>query len=135
MDAASHSWASEVPAPTRTEEPEYGIRDISEMLGISFRTIRFYEQKGLVSPKRAGRYRVYADADIERLKFVQNFRRIGLTIREINALSKELDAITDPARRQQIVAAYLENRLTEIRLDLDHLKEQETAVSDMLKTL
>ncbi len=135
MDAASHSWESEAPAPARAEMSEYGIRDISEMLGISFRTIRFYEQKGLVSPKRAGRYRVYGDADIERLKFVQNFRRIGLTIREINALSKELDSVADPVQREKIVSAYLENRLKEIRLDLDHLKEQETAVSDMLKTL
>lgn len=110
---------------------DLGIRDVAEMLDISIRAIRFYEQKGLLAPRRDGRFRVYSPAEIEQLRFVQEFRSIGLTIREIKLLLEELDRTAED-RRSVVTRRALEKRLSEIALDLDALKQQEKRIISRL---
>lgn len=108
-----------------------GIREVAEMLGISIRAIRFYEQKGLLAPRRDGRFRVYNAAEIEQLRFVQEFRSIGLTIREIKLLLEELDRTADE-RGSIVTKRALEKRLQEIALDMEALKQQENRIVTLL---
>lgn len=110
---------------------DLGIRDVAEMLGISIRAIRFYEQKGLFAPRRDGRFRVYNQTEIEQLRVVQNFRSIGLTIREIKLLLEELDRTAED-RKSVVTRRVLEKRLSEIALDVDALKQQETRIISQL---
>lgn len=110
---------------------ELGIREVAEMLDISIRAIRFYEQKGLLAPRRDGRFRVYSPAEIDQLRFVQGFRSIGLTIREIKMLLEELDR-TAEERRSVVTRQALEKRLSEIALDMDALKDQENRIVSQL---
>lgn len=118
----------------RNDQPgtkDLGIREVAEMLDISIRAIRFYEQKGLLAPRRDGRFRVYSPGEIEQLRFVQEFRSIGLTIREIKLLLEELDRTAED-RRSIVTRRALEKRLSEIALDLDALKQQEIKIISQL---
>ena len=118
----------------QSDGAEYGIREVAEMLDISLRAIRFYEQKGLLSPPRDGRFRVYRQPEIERLRIVQNFRKIGLTIREIKTLFGELHKASSDEKKIQVVNRYLERRLREIELDMSTLKDQEYQTICMMQS-
>jgi MerR family transcriptional regulator/heat shock protein HspR len=57
---------------TDGEHPRYMISVAAELVGMQPQTLRIYEQKGLVNPKRtAGNTRLYSDADVERLRLIQ----------------------------------------------------------------
>lgn len=66
------------------------INDISKKLGINSKTIRFYEDIGLIpKPKRnESNYRVYSNEDIETLSFVKKSRELGFSIEEIKNIIK-----------------------------------------------
>ena len=57
---------------TDDERPRYMISVAAELVGMHPQTLRIYEQKGLVNPRRtAGNTRLYSDADVERLRLIQ----------------------------------------------------------------
>ncbi|WP_376989513.1 MerR family transcriptional regulator [Bosea sp. R86505] len=66
----------------------YSIRQIADEFGISLRTLRFYEERGLLSPARLPKSplqfnRIYDDTDKQRLADVIRYRKMGFTITEI----------------------------------------------------
>jgi MerR family transcriptional regulator/heat shock protein HspR len=57
---------------TDSERPRYMISVAAELVGMHPQTLRIYEQKGLVNPRRtAGNTRLYSDSDVERLRLIQ----------------------------------------------------------------
>ena len=60
----------------------YSISDLAQEFGVTTRTIRFYEEKGLVTPTRDGRKRVFSPADRVRIKLILRGKRIGLSLAE-----------------------------------------------------
>ena len=70
MDASSHSEL-------------YSVTDLAENLGITPRTLRFYEDKGLLTPRRAGNTRVYSHRDRGRMILILRGKRLGFSLSEI----------------------------------------------------
>ena len=66
------------------------IGEVSRQTGVSIRTIRFYEAEGLLSPsgRRPSGYRVYTEQDVEKLHFIQQAKRFGLTLKEIRGIMR-----------------------------------------------
>ena len=63
----------------------YSIGEVSEIAGISPRTLRFYEEAGLLTPTRGPNgYRRYVSADIDRLQEILLLRHIGVGVAEIS---------------------------------------------------
>ena len=63
------------------------IKQVEELVGISSKNIRFYEEQGLLTPTRADNgYREYHEAEINRLKQIKFLRKLGIPISEIQAL-------------------------------------------------
>jgi len=58
------------------------ISDLAKEFGVTTRTIRFYEEKGLISPRREGQKRLFTPADRVRIKLILRGKRIGLTLQE-----------------------------------------------------
>ena len=77
-----------------TERTEFSISDLAREFDITPRTIRFYEDQGLISPRREGQRRVYTPRDKTRLKLTLRGKRLGLTLSEI----KELIDMYEPGR-------------------------------------
>ena len=60
----------------------YGISELASEFGITTRTIRFYEEKGYLSPAREGTRRIYSQADRTRLRLILRGKRLGLSLDE-----------------------------------------------------
>ena len=119
------------PSPDR-----FSISQLARELGISTRSIRFYEEKGLISPQRTrGNQRVYSRRDRARLKLILRGKRFGYSLNEI----AEMIGLTtvDMEEREQIRKSlqYGEKKLTEIHArihELQKLAEDISAVKEKL---
>jgi len=70
---------------------EYGIRELSEMAGVSARTLRWYDSLGLLKPCRVGEngYRYYSSAEVDRLQHILFYRALGVDLKQIASLLDE----------------------------------------------
>ncbi|WP_341991723.1 MerR family DNA-binding transcriptional regulator [Azorhizobium sp. AG788] len=64
----------------------YTIGDLAREFGVTLRALRFYEDKGLLSPRREGLARLYSPADRDRLTVILKGKRLGFTLAEIRSL-------------------------------------------------
>jgi DNA-binding transcriptional MerR regulator len=81
------------------QEQHYTIGDLAEEFGVTMRAIRFYESKGLLRPKRAGKVRVYSRGDRARLLLILRGKNLGFSLEEVAEYLKLHDA--DPAQVTQ----------------------------------
>jgi DNA-binding transcriptional MerR regulator len=70
------------------------IGEVAERVGLSLRTVRYYEEVGLISPsaRSDGNFRLYSVADVERLLTVKSMRPLGLSVEEMIELARLLEA-------------------------------------------
>nr|NJM02732.1 MerR family DNA-binding transcriptional regulator [Desulfobacula sp.] len=112
------------------------ISQVADELDISTRTIRFYEEKGLIQPRRTtGNQRVYTPRNKARLKLIIRGKRFGFSLDEIAEMIGMADA--DPNEREQIEKSlsYGDAKLKEIRerkKELTLLEQDILAVRDKL---
>lgn len=83
----------------KCREPEFSITDLAQEMDITTRTIRFYEDRGLLRPARRGQQRVYSRADRTRLKLVLRGKRLGWPLDDIREMI-ELYDLPDGERMQ-----------------------------------
>ncbi|MFM7274016.1 MAG: MerR family transcriptional regulator, partial [Gammaproteobacteria bacterium] len=72
----------------------FGIRELVREFGVTARSIRHYEEIGLLSPSRRGQTRVYSAADRTRLKLILRGKRLGLSLEESRAIIGMYDPAT-----------------------------------------
>jgi DNA-binding transcriptional MerR regulator len=116
------------------------ISDIAKRVGLSPKTIRFYEDQGLITPKRAnseswlssGKIRVFGQEDLSRLDFVKKARELDFSIKEIQSVLDYYDK--GPAcgcGSRTKVDELLERKLCEVRQLKDSLQELEKKLIDI----
>jgi len=69
-----------------TERAEFSISELAREFDVTPRAIRFYEDQGLLAPRREGQRRIYSPRDRTRLKLTLRGKRLGLTLSEIRDL-------------------------------------------------
>lgn len=114
----------------KTHSGTYSITQLAEEFDLTTRAIRFYEDKGLLSPERQGQTRIYHPRDRARLILIVRGRNVGLTIAEIKELL-DLYELPDGGEIQNRVAidkfrrrmASLERQREEIGLQIKTLQE------------
>tara|TARA_R110002124_G_scaffold101997_2_gene249851 strand:- start:5207 stop:5593 length:387 start_codon:yes stop_codon:yes gene_type:complete len=106
----------------------YTISELAKEFGVTTRTIRFYEEKGLVQPLRDGQRRLYTPADRVRIKLILRGKRIGMTLQE----SVDLIDMYDPSRNN---AQQLNSLIDRIAVRRDRLLQQKKDIDDMLAGL
>lgn len=100
----------------------YTISDLAAEFDTSTRTIRFYEEKELLSPQRStGNQRVYSRRDRARLKLILRGKRFGYSLDEIAEMIGMTDIDTDEVAQIQKSLAYGERKLREIRHRIEEL--------------
>jgi DNA-binding transcriptional MerR regulator len=72
--------------PSRPVPVTYSISDLAKEFALTTRAIRFYEDEGLLSPRRHGRSRIYGERERVRIKLVLRGKRLGLSLSEIREL-------------------------------------------------
>ena len=88
----------------------YSISDLASEFGVTTRTIRFYEDQGLVSPRRVGATRVFSNRDRVRLKLALRGKRLGFSLAEIRELFELYDVSRDEKKQLQEFLVRLEKR-------------------------
>lgn len=97
---------------SRLQESEtFVIGDLASRYGVTLRALRFYEDKGLLSPRRDGNVRIYDKSDCARLEIILLGKRVGFTLLEIKEMIGwfevgELDS--RPDIKAQIKTRYME---------------------------
>jgi len=111
-------------------EALYGIAELADAFGITTRTIRFYEDKGLLKPQRVGGQRVYTEADRTRLKLILRAKTIGTKLSDIKTFLelygqegegrvKQLEFVINMTERE---ISRLEEKKAEIETTIAELK-------------
>ena len=110
------------------DNPHKGIQEVASQLGVTPRTLRFYEDTGLISPQRVGSTRVYSRRDIGRMQLILRGKRLGFTIREIREFLDLYDA--DPSHREQ-----MEHLIGRVEERLGSLSAQKAAIEETIAEL
>jgi len=96
-----NSSAQEDTGPAPGDDfPLYSVSQLAAELGLTPRALRFYEDKLLITPQRAGTTRVYTPRDRARLKLILRGKQLGFSLREIKEYLDLYDA--DPQHKTQI---------------------------------
>lgn len=97
------------------------IKDLAQASGVPADTIRHYERAGLLRPpQRAGNnYRRYAEADVQRLRFIRNCRALDMSLEEVRTL---LDCLDHPPPDCSPVTAVISGHLDHVRQRLATLR-------------
>ena len=105
------------------KEQRYSISDLADELDISTRAIRFYEEKGLILPKRSrGNHRIYRKRDRARLKLIMRGKRLGYSLDEIAEMIGMAEFDIDEIEQLKKTLAYGEKKLKEIDERMDELQ-------------
>lgn len=95
-----------------SSSPElYAITELAREFGISTRAIRFYETKGLISPKRVGGTRVFRKRDRARLQLILRGKRLGFSLKDISEYLSLYDADNTQAAQTELLLDKVNDRL------------------------
>lgn len=108
----------------------FTISDLAREFGVTTRTIRFYEDKGLISPARKGQRRIYGPRDRVRLRLIMRGKRLGFSLDEIRPMIDLYDA--DPTEVAQL--RLFIDKIRERRRVLDQQRKDITAILGELET-
>src|SRR5437588_10592476 len=123
-----------------TERSEFSISDLAREFSITPRAIRFYEDQGLISPRRNGQRRIYTPRDRTRLKLTLRGKRLGLTLSEIRELIDMYEPGRDERPQLERFLAVLEShkasllqQRTDIEAQLSEIQTCERRVRKQIK--
>lgn len=133
------------------DEPRFQIGEVAERTGVTQRTLRFYEERGLVEPpeRMEGGFRLYTEDDIERIGYIKRLQDLlGFTLAEIKEmveaedLQKQIIATFRPDRelparqqRAERIIAALEAQLEVVECKIDQLAELRKELRGKLKRM
>lgn len=101
---------------------EYSISDLSSEFDITTRTIRFYEEKGLLTPSRKGNTRVYSAADRTKLKLILRGKRLGFTLEESSSIIGMYAPDHDNTPQLQSLIAKIREKRTQLQHQLHDIE-------------
>jgi DNA-binding transcriptional MerR regulator len=105
----------------------FSIGELSREFGVTTRTIRFYEDQGLLSPTRNGQNRIYQARDRVRLKLILRGKRLGFSLKEINKLIALYDAPEGEAGQLRSFIEKIRARRSDLLVqkeDIEHVMDE-----------
>ena len=103
-------------------QTQFTIRDLVREFDVTSRTLRFYEEKGLINPTRRGQERLYSRRDRARLKLVLMGKNVGFSLEDVRALLDLYDLGDGQMTQLTVALQKFEEKLAELdarRRDLD----------------
>ena len=140
--AATPSHDGRSASPPTTNETEAGgftISDLAREFGVTLRTLRFYESRGLLAPARSGLTRIYSGRDRARLALILKGKQLGFTLVEIRAMLANEEGKELKGKEPSASVGGLQLSRGQIAEQLDLLRSQraeiETAIAELEATL
>ena len=104
------------------EEKTYSISELAKEFDITTRSIRFYEDQGLLTPERQGKTRIYSKRDRVRLKLIPRVKRLGFSLSETGQLFELYDADKSSAKQLMTMLKLIEQKKAELHQQMDDIK-------------
>ena len=131
------------PAASQTErDPQriYSIAELAREFGITARTIRFYEDEGLIKPRRQGLTRLYSAGDRTRLSWILRGKRLGFSLAEIKELldlyqvdRTGVQQLRELLRRSRLHIDDLQRRRSDLDAQIQEFRDVESHVAAELR--
>ena len=126
----------------KVQKEQFSISDLSKEFDITTRTIRFYEDQGLLSPSRKGQTRIYTKGDRVRLKLILRGKRLGFSLSETGKIFELYDLDKTSATQLETMMgiisekkAHLHQQLDDINVVLNELDNLEISCKETLSTI
>ncbi len=123
----------------KSKQVTYSISDLSKEFDITTRSIRFYEDQGLLTPTRKGQTRIYNQRDRVRLKLILRGKRLGFSLAETGRLFELYDADKSSAKQLATMMDIIAHKKADLKQQLDDIKAVLIELDDLekncLKTL
>ena len=104
------------------EEQTFTIGELAKEFDITPRSIRFYEEQGLITPSRTGQNRIYNNKDRVRLKLILRGKRLGFSLAEVNNLFELYDTNPDSAIQLETMLSMTEQKRAVLRQQLEDIQ-------------
>jgi DNA-binding transcriptional MerR regulator len=136
------SIAAPAKTPDAPSDPQriYSIAELAREFAITARTIRFYEDEGLIKPRRQGLTRLYSAHDRTRLGWILRGKRLGFSLAEIKELldlyqvdRTGVQQLRELLRRSRLHIDDLERKRRDLDAHISEFKEVESQVTAELK--
>ncbi len=106
----------------------FRIGQMAKQFGVTLRALRFYEDKGLIAPKRVGTTRLYSHRDRTRLKLILLGRKIGFSLRDVKQMLDLYDPKGSNIRQLKVTLEKSERQLDRLTKQRDSINE---AISEL----
>tara|TARA_Y100001963_G_C6758302_1_gene438066 strand:- start:1172 stop:1603 length:432 start_codon:yes stop_codon:yes gene_type:complete len=100
----------------------YSIGELAREFDITTRSIRFYEDQGLLTPSRQGQTRLYTNKDRVRLKLILRGKRLGFSLAETKRLFDLYDMENSSARQLQTIFELIDEKRASLHQQLEDIK-------------
>ena len=111
-----------------TRQTELTIRQMAQRFDVSLRTLRFYESRGLLAPRREGNVRFYRAADQLRMEMILQGRKLGFTLSEISDLVSRKSANDNAGLGERLMPQQIVNQI-------GHLERQRDQIDSAIRQL
>jgi DNA-binding transcriptional MerR regulator len=129
--SVAHVWAAEPNGDSHSGRKDaFTIGELSREFGVTLRALRFYENKGLISPQREGLSRLYSQGDRTRLALILKGKKLGFTLGEIRQMIAVEEGEAD-TKDTKTLALSREKCLEQIEL----LKKQKAEIEEGINEL
>ena len=120
-----------MPFPS-SQEDYVRIGEMAKTFGVTLRTLRFYEDKGLISPKRDGSTRLYTRRDRARLKLILLGRKVGFSLRDVKQIMDLYDPKGANTKQLRLTLDKSEKQLARLQKQRAAIDEAMTELSDTM---
>lgn len=108
----------------------YSISELAKEFGITTRTIRFYEDEGLLAPQRDGQRRIYSARDRTLLKLILRGKRLGFSLAESRTLFDMYDPSSGSRQQLQAYLTMLDHKKAAIEQQLKDIESMKVDLED-----
>lgn len=109
------------------------INEVEAQVGVTKKNIRFYEEQGLLAPRRnaANGYREYSEGDVAALRRIKLMRKLGVPIAEIRQMQEGIHTVGDGMRRHLVTLEREKRNLEQAQRICEQLRENETLLGEL----
>lgn len=126
------SYLPEVSLPSNLPPEPVAIADMASMFGVTHRTLHFYEEKGIISSRRAGLMRIYSHQDVRRMAVINFCREIGIPVATIQDVMQKLADASCQEEADALFQTILNARKIELAAEISTVRRQIQQISDVL---